>query len=56
MSPDCPAIGESVNEDDQRFVSVDGFRCVGLVIGNKVKLEPALQGQHVVREALKVLR
>lgn len=56
VSPDCPAIGESVNEDDQRSVRVDGFRGVGLVIGNEVKLESALQGQHVVRETLKVLR
>lgn len=43
VSPDRPAIWESVDEDDQWFIGVDCFRCVRDIVTDKVKLESALQ-------------
>lgn len=42
VSPDGPAIGESVDEDDQWFIGIDGFRCVRDIVTDKVELESAL--------------
>jgi hypothetical protein len=51
MPPDSPAIGEAMDEDDERFIGGGEARTFGFFGTDVVELEAVLEGEEAVGEA-----